>query len=43
VLVGLLADQEHRWREQRSPAPLAPDGTPQDAHVTTAGLMGHLA
>jgi uncharacterized membrane protein YdcZ (DUF606 family) len=31
VLVGLLADQERRWRqsEQRSPALFAPDGTPR--------------
>ena len=45
VLVGLLADQERRWRqcEQRSPALFAPDGTPRDAHVTTAGLTCHLA
>jgi hypothetical protein len=45
VLVGLLADQERRWRqsEQRSPALFAPDGTPRDAHVTTAGLTPHLA
>ena len=30
VLVGLLADQERRWRrcEERSPALFAPDGTP---------------
>ena len=45
VLVGLLADQERRWRqsEQRSPALFAPDGTPRDAHVATAALAGHLA
>jgi hypothetical protein len=45
VLVGLLADQERRWRqsEQRSPALFAPDGTPRDAHVATAGLTSHVA
>ncbi|MCZ2825861.1 MULTISPECIES: hypothetical protein [unclassified Modestobacter] len=45
VLVGLLADQQRRWRqcEQSSPALFAPDGTPRNADVATAGLTCHLA
>ena len=45
VLIGLLADQERRWRqsEQRSPALFAPAATPRDAHVATAALAGHVA
>lgn len=45
VLVGLLADQERRWRrcEQRSPALFAPDGTPRGADGAAAGPSCHLA
>ena len=42
VLIGLLADQERRWRrgDQRSPSMFAPDGAPLAARTGAADHVG---